>query len=98
MTTSEAKFWKTFAKIAGRFRVLFNGMIRARGVCPVCAVANEIRNENKWKVEISLAASEIGLPYSFASDVGSAADFSRPRSTSKIREKMLTMMEAARVA
>lgn len=95
MTTSEAKFWKTFAKIAGRFRVRVDGRIRARGTCPVCGVANEFTH-SAWKLLYLLAAAEIGLRTQFANDVADAADFTGPRPTAKLRAKMLAMMEAAR--
>jgi|SRR6185437_13934345 len=101
MTTSQSKFWKVFAKIAGRFRVSsITGKIRtAKGVCPVCAVANEIGKHDKWKCKYVSAADEIGLCTLFAREVASAADEDTySKRIYKIRDKMRVMMESARVA
>lgn len=99
MTTSQSKFWKVFAKIAGRFRVSsITGKIRtAKGVCPVCAVANEIGKHDKWKCKYVSAADEIGLCTLFAGEISYAADDDTYlKRLDKIRAKMLAMMEAAR--
>ena len=97
MTPDE--FWTEFRKVASRFSVGENGLIRSEEMrCPICEVAFE-KTGNASEEDYLSDRIRIRMDIEFATTVADAADYvvTRPLQThlTECRTKMLAIMQEA---
>lgn len=96
MTPDE--FWTEFRKVASRFSVGENGLIRSEEMrCPICEVAYETVGFMDQEKYVS-ASIEMGLDYRTASYIADGADnvHSPLKEDREARAKMLAIMQEAK--